>query len=96
MAKKPADIRTRLFWYRTEFRTESEDGVRLEGVLNPEAHEVSCQVYWGSHGCERPNGHKGAHWCDCCDCKNHPESGCVAGPPYYGADTRFFGEGVGG
>lgn len=73
-----------------------------EAFANPEAHEESCRVYWGSHGCDRPRGHDGPHWCECCTCEpgEHPnpvdEDGdeylCVGGPPYYGDDTRFFGE----
>lgn len=52
-----------------------------------------CRVFWGSHGCESHDA-DGAHWCDCCECVNHPDedSGCVAGPPYYGEITRFYGE----
>jgi hypothetical protein len=30
-----------------------------------------CDVYWGSHGCERPRGHRGQHKCG---------KGC---PPFY-------------
>lgn len=26
-----------------------------------------CQVYWGSHGCSRPRGHDGDHWCQGAD-----------------------------
>jgi hypothetical protein len=61
---------------------------------HPEANWPPCEVYWGSHGCARPRGHEGDHWCDCCECDDHPDpdSGCVAGPPYYGDDTRFFGD----
>ena len=90
--KRPDDIRSLLLWYRTE----TETGFLAEAFRNPEAHPESCGVYWGSHGCARPHGHDGAHWCDCCDCDNHPDadSGCVAGPPYYGPDTRFYGEDV--
>lgn len=57
---------------------------------------VDCDVYWGSHGCSLERGHDGDHWCYCCDCENHPDhdSGCVAGPPYYGPDTNFFGDDV--
>ena len=58
-----------------------------------------CDTYWGSHGCHRPRGHDGPHWCDCCQCEDHArdhvENGCVAGPPYYaGTDTRFYGNDV--
>ena len=54
-----------------------------------------CRVYWGSHGCDLPRGHAGdGHDCGCCECQNHPDpdSGCVAKPPYYGPETRFYGE----
>lgn len=55
-----------------------------------------CHVYWGSHGCHRPAGHGPdvPHECDCCECEQHPDedSGCVAKPPYYGEQTRFYGE----
>lgn len=62
-----------------------------------------CRVYWGSHGCQHPRGH-GAdtpHECNCCTCAHHPDPdpdnfesapSCVAAPPYYGSDTRFYGE----
>lgn len=56
----------------------------------------SCRVYWGSHGCEFVRGHQGEHWCHCCICLKHEEehktNGCVARPPYYGDETRFYGE----
>lgn len=65
----------------------------------------ACRVYWGSHGCALPRGHEGPHECDCCTCHDHeadPLNGatdpedegvlCVAKPPYYGADTSFYGE----
>lgn len=54
-----------------------------------------CRVYWGSHGCRHPRGHPAEipHECDCCEC---PPGGCkpscVAKPPWYGPDTRFYGE----
>ena len=51
-----------------------------------------CRVYWGSHGCCLPRGHEGDHWCDCCECEDHPEPGCVAGPPYFGINTHFYGD----
>ena len=25
----------------------------------------SCRVYWGTHGCDRPRGHRGPHICNC-------------------------------
>lgn len=93
MSKRPGDIVESMQWWRDE----TAYGLRLEMTLNPEAHREPCRVYWGTHGCERPRGHDGDHWCSCCDCVNHPDpdSGCVAGPPYYGLvdqGTRFFGE----
>jgi hypothetical protein len=55
-----------------------------------------CRVYWGSHGCSFQRGHDGPCVC-CCDCPDggphpNPETGCVGGPPYYGPETRFYGE----
>ncbi len=55
-----------------------------------------CRVYWGSHGCSRPRGHDGHHWC-CCECVMHPDqdSGCVGTWPYYDDErivTKFYGE----
>ena len=104
--KRPDDIRSDLIWLRAEIKPGSThttpDGITMTvtagssmwAVANPEAHAEGCHVYWGSHGCSRPKGHDGDHWCDCCTCENHPDpdSGCVAGPPYYGPDTLFYGE----
>ncbi len=58
-----------------------------------------CRVYWGSHGCDLERGHEGDCDCGCCDCGNaHPDAGggvlCVAKAPYYGPETRFYGEDV--
>lgn len=60
-----------------------------------------CRVYWGSHGCIFRRGHVQPHECDCCECENHElnpydEDGvlCVGKPPYYGSDTKFYGEDV--
>lgn len=63
---------------------------------------ISCDVYWGSHGCEYEQGHVERdgtpHTCDCCTCEDHErdyeEEGCVAKPPYYGKDTKFYGDDV--
>lgn len=59
-----------------------------------------CDIYWGSHGCQFPPGHSGPHVCICCDDPsnhatdpNHSE-GCVGAPPYYGDQTRFYGDDV--
>lgn len=48
-----------------------------------------CRVYWGSHGCMLERGHTGPHECDCYD---PDEKGNVGGPPYYGPETKFYGE----
>lgn len=92
--KRPDDIVSTLLW----FQEDIPGGWHAEAFRNPEAHTESCRVYWGSHGCERPRGHDGDHWCDCCECADHPDEdeGCVAGPPYYGPETRFYGEDVPG
>lgn len=59
-----------------------------------------CRIYWGSHGCCY-HDENGSHWCDYCKCEKHPDPdpgnyedapSCVAGPPYYGDSTRFYGE----
>jgi hypothetical protein len=52
-------------------------------------------VYWGSHGCDLERGHEGDCRCSCCGCSDHvghPEPGCVGAAPYYGPETRFYGE----
>jgi hypothetical protein len=86
--KPPADVVPDMIWVRVP---ECYGLYGMNGYLNPDAHAEPCHVYWGSHGCDRPRGHEGAHWCDCCRCDDHPDpcSGCVAGPPYYGPDTIF-------
>lgn len=56
-----------------------------------------CRVYWGSHGCRFVRGHEGTCECDCAD-QVTPED--LADPgfmdasrsPYYGPETRFYGE----
>lgn len=60
-----------------------------------------CHVYWGSHGCGRERGHEGDCDCGCCTCDHHPYPDwpdthvlCVAKAPYYGPETRFYGEDV--
>ena len=64
-----------------------------------------CETYWGSHGCDKPRGHKGPHICTCCwdpDDRGEPvppdyegceseNTSCVGCPPYYGDDTQFYG-----
>ena len=58
----------------------------------------SCRVHWGTHGCCLRRGHHpgSPHVCACCACKDHDgdheENGCVACPPYYGPETKFYGE----
>ena len=49
-----------------------------------------CRVYWGSHGCNLPRGHSGPHLCACADIP--ASKGGVGKPPYYGPETRFYGE----
>lgn len=62
--------------------------------------DEGCDVYWGSHGCHLERGHEGMCECDCCDCPEgahpHPEPNvlCVAKAPYYGPNTRFYGDDV--
>lgn len=61
-----------------------------------------CHVYWGSHGCHKQRGHEDDCECDCCHCGEHhpfpdwPDESvlCVAKAPYYGPETRFYGEDV--
>lgn len=50
-----------------------------------------CRVYWGSHGCDLPRGHDGPHVCESCWDPDDTE-GYVGRPPYYGPETRFWGE----
>jgi len=66
--------------------------------------EISCQVYWGSHGCRLVVGHQlvegghASHVCWCCRCADHendPDEGCVGQFPYYGPDTEFYGRDAG-
>lgn len=59
----------------------------------PYFNRDDCQVYWGSHGCSLTRGHEGACICSCCDntVQNCDDTGCVAHPPYYGPDTKFYG-----
>lgn len=63
---------------------------------------LDCRVYWGSHGCLLGRRHAGEHHCDCCKCPA-TQSGtngtfilhddeCVAYAPYYGKNTKFYGE----
>lgn len=60
----------------------------------------SCRVYWGSHGCMLERGHDGEHLCSCTfengvmlpHMNDAPGFGNVGRAPYYGAETRFYGE----
>jgi hypothetical protein len=56
--------------------------------------QQNCRVYWGSHGCRLERGHDGPHICDCADDEPSPGVVNVGAPPYYGPDTRFYGEDV--
>lgn len=60
-----------------------------------------CRVYWGSHGCDLPRGHDGPHLCSCAFGEDGPmdpradapaDALNVGAPPYYGPDTKFYGE----
>lgn len=56
-----------------------------------------CRVYWGSHGCCLKRGHEGPHICDCAVEDPEPRDNAdgtvnVGAPPYYGPETRFYGE----
>jgi hypothetical protein len=51
----------------------------------------ACRVYWGSHGCDRWRDHEGPHICFSC-WDEVDQDGYVGAPPYYGPDTRFYGE----
>lgn len=74
----------------------------IEGTLGA-GGSPHCRVFWGSHGCMHPRGHDPGipHECDCCECPEdrHPDPDadalCVAKPPYYGQQTRFYGEDAG-
>jgi hypothetical protein len=62
----------------------------------------TCRVYWGTHGCYRPRGHRGGHVCDCSPwivrrvlhrlLPWHRWRGHVGARPYYGRNTSFYGE----
>ena len=75
------------------------DGARITVEFQevPESERYTPhEVYWGSHGCHLRPDHEGFCECDCCDCRNHARDherrGCVAKHPYYGPDTRFYGD----
>jgi hypothetical protein len=76
-------------------RTEDSGAVTMEFYPPEPPPEGFCRVYWGSHGCHEPRGHPAdvPHACDCCECPpGECKPSCVARPPYYGPDTRFYGE----
>lgn len=81
-----------------------DEGVSVIFDLPPRA-DTPCRVYWGSHGCDLERGHDGSHVCSCCDCPDGAHDGmtaprlsdeinvvCVGRAPYYGPETRFYGE----
>ena len=61
-----------------------------------------CRVYWGSHGCKLERDHDGPHLCNCADepgidpetreYVDEPGVFNVGAPPFYGPETRFYGE----
>lgn len=65
---------------------------------------ASCRVYWGSHGCHLERGHDGPHVCICAsddegqynpktrEYYDAPNCFNVGAAPYYGPETRFYGE----
>ncbi len=80
-------------WRRPHTHGASSDGERQRATELDTARSDAndCRVYWGSHGCELQRGHSGSHFC-CCECVNHPDTGCVGTTPYYGDITHFYGE----
>lgn len=81
-------------------RTVTENGEVVERTQyplerRPEGWEP-CRVYWGSHGCDLERGHDGhCECCCCCDGEHEGGGSCVGMHPYYGPETRFYGEDVG-
>lgn len=69
--------------------------VKVKSWWRKKTNWQDCRVYWGSHGCFKRRGHRGHCLCDC-ECKRHPDPGsfCVCAYPYYGPDTKFYGEDV--
>lgn len=53
-----------------------------------------CDTYWGSHGCNLPRGHEGPCRCDCVDNFVWQGPGNVGGAPYYGPETKFYGDDI--
>jgi hypothetical protein len=72
-----------------EMSRRSREVRRVQALtVSPDA---ICRVYWGSHGCDKLRGHAGPHICaSCYDPKE--TKGYVGAPPYYGPETRFYGE----
>lgn len=95
-----ADLIDYLRYVRAEIPNPEKDDPKMEGRYLPrDIHQDRwkgrlCEVYWGSHGCCRPVGHRGLCCCICCECPPgifHQEE-CVAYAPYYGPETRFYGD----
>jgi hypothetical protein len=62
---------------------------------------TTCRVFWGSHGCDKPRGHRGRHLCQSCGSwwerllpwrLRLRWTGYVGAYPYYGPETQFYGE----
>ncbi len=51
-----------------------------------------CKVYWDSQACYLSPGHEGPHVCNPECAAIPPEDGGAGRPPYYGPETRFYGE----
>lgn len=48
---------------------------------------MTCNVFWGSHGCDEDLDHRGQHKCNCCPGgKKHLKAHKNASPSDYGAD----------
>lgn len=88
------------FLTRQEVKIAIMEAVKIANRpdISPEHY---CRVYWGSHGCSLARGHEGEHVCDCSiapdgsllpHMNDAPGSGNVGRAPYYGPDTRFYGE----
>ena len=95
---KPPEWAVEAGGYRLVIRDGAMIGLEYDEPWPGPADRGNCRVYWGSHGCDFKRGHEGSCACDCCECPDHPhhpeedEWTCVAKPPYYGPETRFYGE----
>jgi len=87
-------------YVRSEIPNPEKDA-STEPIFTPEydLHKTRwkaqlCEVFWGSHGCCRFIDHPGLCYCICCTCppSTHHLPECVAYAPYYGLETRFYGE----